>query len=951
MSEKTSKKAEKHDSPDKVAIEGQLPLTAIDIESQKDITPPRGHALQGLHKWFAARPTPACRLAVLASMLPADTSSDELLKLMQIGRSEWDSDIAERVVEKFSQEKGDGSLDDHYGYPNPNTQTPTSAQIEDLHNTLKSTWDGSLPTVLDPTAGRGVIPFEALRYQLPTKANELNPIPSLIMKMALEYAPEVGSLEPDIYEWRDKIHKEAKQNIEKYYPTEESGRTILNSAFTYLIKCDACGGKMPLVGKWWLHKDSDAVRPIYDDGEVEYEHVRMDNSTTDFNPDDAPVDRGDAECPHCGVITQADGIRKKLRNDNFGYSVYGVNYEDSAGNWKYRAGSEIDKQGIKKAEERVNNDFDMLDFLSEPYQGGRSDRMKNYGAEKWQDIFNPRQLVVHYEYLQAFKEYKDKIQSEYDEERAKAILTLLTFGASRSFTRSSRLTSWRDRRGAGAYIFSDNNLTIRRMAVDNNLTAPRKGYLNNTDNVIDSYEKLVTYLSDSHSAEVANEDAANLTDLWEAGSVDVAVVDPPYYSSIMYAELADAFYVLQKEYIGEVYPEMFSSQLTNKDDEAVANPSRFEELADDENSQKELAKKDYESKMESIFSEINELLSECGVITVMFTHRDMDAWDTLTTALIDAGFSITATHPIKTEPSDRVGVQGKASADSSIFLVGRKEEQGDSESTLWEEIKRDIYEVAEEEAKKIIDSGYSVSKTDMAIATYGPTLQKYAREYPVVNKKGEVIRPREALTEAREAVTEIITERFLSTVGIYNLDKLTRWYILSWLIYENDTFPYDEGNQLGVAAGVDIDEVKSSTKIWGKSRGDIQIKDHDDRVQDIVLLKDDSVDNPSSRKYPVDPTDTRFTYTIDAVHSAIHVYEREGAKAAWDWLTERNLSSDDAFKVTVTALLEVLPEDNDMHETLVNLISGETGEYLDLNVDHIDMSRVDRQTSLDDHTE
>jgi hypothetical protein len=356
--------------------------------------------------------------------------------------------------------------------------------------------------------------------------------------------------------------------------------------------------------------------------------------------------------------------------------------------------------------------------------------------------------------------------------------------------------------------------------------------------------------------------------------------------------------------------------------------------------------------MREIFSETQKLLREDGVMTVMFTHRDMDAWDTLTTALIDAGFSITATHPIKTEMSDRVGLQGKASADSSILLVARKSKggQGD-ESTLWEDIKSDIKKVAQKEAKGILDSGYRISKTDTAIAAYGPTLHRYAKEHPVINKKGERVRPREALSEAREAVTSVLAERFLDTQGINTLDSLTRWYILSWLIYENDTFPYDEGNQLGVAAGVDINEIKRPTKIWGKSRGDIQLKDHGDRVQDIVLLKDDSVDNPSSRKYPVDPTDTRFTYAIDTVHSAIHVYEREGARASWDWLTERNLKSDDAFEVAVTALLEVLPEDNDMYETLVSLISGETGDYLDINIGHIDMSGVDRQTSLGDHKE
>jgi hypothetical protein len=154
-----------------------------------------------------------------------------------------------------------------------------------------------------------------------------------------------------------------------------------------------------------------------------------------------------------------------------------------------------------------------------------------------------------------------------------------------------------------------------------------------------------------------------------------------------------------------------------------------------------------------------------------------------------------------------------------------------------------------------------------------------------------------------------------------------------------------------MGVGVDIDEIKRNTKIWKKSSGDIKLENHLGRVQDIVKIRSDNADNPSSRKYPVNPTDNRFTYTIDIIHAALHVYEREGADYAWNWLSERNLKSNNSFEVALTALLEVLPEGSKMYETLVNLVSGETGDYLDINLDHIDMSGIDRQSELGDHTE
>lgn len=956
MSEKATNEVEESEpeAPEKVAIEGKLPLTAIDIESQKDMSSGRHHPLRSLHKWFAARPTPAARLSILASAYPGEIDPDKLLKLMQIGPKALGDGISEYVESKFTESRGRKTLDDHYGYPNPNTQSPTTSQIEDLHETLRDGWGGELPTILDPTAGRGIIPFEALRYDLPVKANELNSVPSLIMKAGLEFAPKVGSLEPDIYEWRDEIQETAKSNIEEYYPTEEPGNTILNSAVTYVIECESCGGDIPLVVKWWLNKSSnggDAIKPIYEDGKVSYQHVKIQNTSDEYDPDDGPVKGGDAECPHCGVVTKNEKIRSLLAENKFQYSVYGVNYETPQGDRKFRGGSEIDMKGMERAAERIESDFGMIDFLSETYPGGFTDRVKNYGVDEWRDIFTPRQLVVHYEYLQAFRKYKSKIESQYSQEKAEALLTLLTLCASRTVMFNSRLSKWYDQRGIPHGMFAQNNYVLKKMGADNNLSAPRRGYIKNSDHVIESYEKLAQFLQNSDSAEVRSGDAATMTDDWSTETVDVAIVDPPYYSSIQYAELSDVFYLLQKEYLKDVFPNLFSEELSNKEDEAVANPERFEEFDSGDVSKKELADRHYEQKMEEIFSEVYDILKPNGVMTIMFTHRETDAWDTLTSALIQSGFTITATHPIKTEMGDRIGVQEKASADSSILLIARKRIQSDTASTvLWEDVREEFYAAAEEEAETILDSGYSISKTDTAIAAYGPTLQKFAEEYPVVTKKGDKVRPKKALNEARKAVTEVLANRFLVTEGIEQLDSLTRWYILSWLIYENDTIPFDEGNQLGIAVGIDIEGLKRPTKIWRGGK-EVKLQDPDDRVQDIVMLRNESVDDPSSRKYPVDPTDQRFTYTIDAVHAAIHVYERDGPKSAWDWLTERNLKSDEAFKVTVTALLEVLPEDEDMYKTLVNLVSGETGEYLDINVDHIDMSAVDRQTSLGDHLE
>jgi adenine-specific DNA methylase len=558
--------------------------------------------------------------------------------------------------------------------------------------------------------------------------------------------------------------------------------------------------------------------------------------------------------------------------------------------------------------------------------------------EEWRDVFNPRQLVSHYEYCKAFQQCADEISEKYDERTAEAILTILTIASSKMVDRNSRLSSWDTGKGYPDHIFKSKNFSFCRIFCDNNLTADTMGYEDISRKVIDCYEKLCEMTAGRKTANVYCGDAATLSSKIGKNAVEAAVVDPPYYDSIMYAQLSDVFYVLQKAYLSDIHPDLFGGELTNKADEAVANTSRFEGL-DREMSKKQLAKEDYEEKMSEIFSELYETLEPGGILTIMFTHKETDAWDTLSMSLIKAGFTITATHPITSEMPNRAVMRGSQSADSTILLTGRKpihKKEGSGGATLWDDVKAETRSEAKDAARELLDSGLSLTKTDTIIAAFGPTLRVFADNHPVVDKKGDEVPPREALTAARDAVAEVLAERYLDTKGFDDLDGLTRWYVLSWLIYESDTMPYDEARQLGIGVGVNIDDVKRDTKIWGKSSGDVQLKTHGNRVQDIVLLENG--ESVSTRKYPVNPTNERFSQGIDIVHSAIHVSETKGPEAAWDWLSDRGVKNDERFRTTVTALLEVLPPEHDTADTLRDMLSGRTGEYLDIDISQINLN-------------
>jgi putative DNA methylase len=132
----------------------------------------------------------------------------------------------------------------------------------------------------------------------------------------------------------------------------------------------------------------------------------------------------------------------------------------------------------------------------------------------------------------------------------------------------------------------------------------------------------------------------------EDNSVDCIVMDPPYYDNVMYAELSDFFYVWLKRTVGLLYPELFTAHLEDKDREAVANPARF---VGKKGGAKNLAGRDYQRRMASIFKEQRRILKPDSIMTVMFTHKAAGAWDALGVGLIEAGFTITASWPVNSK--------------------------------------------------------------------------------------------------------------------------------------------------------------------------------------------------------------------------------------------------------------------------------------------------------------
>ena len=944
-----------------LAIEGKLPLKAVGIENLREAHPTNMPPHRYLHRWFARRPTPVARLAILASVLPKETSTDELLKLMQIGPRQGINGPIDKFVEekKAKEDERSGSLEDHYGYPRPFKLSPSPEQLDELHHTLRKNWDGELPSVIDPTAGGGVIPYESLRYKLPTHANELNPVPSLILKTILQYAPSVGDVSSDLDKWAEKINERAKDNLDEFFPSDGPGSTPDNYVCTYSITCSSCGYQIPLVPKWRVRTRTGAEKVISkpsftEEGELRFSCLiePTDGELDGFDPTTGPVSRGgDAECLHCGVVSESDEVKRKIKSEDYTDEIYCVRIEESNGGFSFRAPNGADYEAMEKAKKRVSSDFELSTLLDvEIASGQKTNEPRGWGLKKWRDLFSSRQLIAHHEILSAVKHYEEEIyQAQDSEEKAEAILSLLALTAGKLVDYNSRLSGWDTVQGFLNPLSKDKNYAFKRIYPDNNLSTGGLSFLSQLKRVSESYSEIVQYLPDNpETGTVTNTDAANLP--YDTDSLQVAIIDPPYYSSVMYAELSDVYYVWMKEYLEDIFPSLFGTETSDKTEEAVANASRFDEVAGS-TSKKQLARQFYEAKMFDIFSELSRVIEKGGVMTVMFTHKETDAWDTLTMSLINSGFTITSTHPITSEMPQRAGMRSSASADTTLLLTGRKTKSNQSPEqevpTLWTDVESDTRAAAKEAARDLIDSGLSLTKTDVIISAFGPTLRVFADAYPVVDDEDNEVPPRRALEEAREAVTQVLVDEYLESEGIGDLDDITEWYILCWLIHESDTFSYDDGLQLGYGIGVDVDDIKRSTKTWRKSRGDMRLRGHTDRVQNANEKPEDR-----SSRIPVNPDDLSFGLALDKVHAAMHIYDVKGENACCDWLRERNFDSDSTFKSTLQALLQVLPHDHEDWELARNLAAGRTRDVLDLDFSpnvFAEDSQQTQQKGIDDY--
>ena len=604
-------------------------------------------------------------------------------------------------------------------------------------------------------------------------------------------------------------------------------------------------------------------------------------------------------------------------------------------------------------------EWEAFDFVpSERFpETSNDDRPLQYGMPLWRDLFSPRQLLCHGTSVEVFREMleADRAAGELTEVR-QAAYGYLAISLDKLLNYNSRMSVWMPTREVVANTFNRHDFAfcwshaemaplvtglgydwafkqtakcikelIQLVNPDDRLPdlfdqsaqrppQPAKPAVGRASDA-DPFNQSTEEPSDQHTERPRQPPPVTITcksadslDHIANASIDVVVMDPPYYDNVMYAELSDFFYVWLKRTAGHVFPELFRRQLTDKDNEAVANPARFQ----GQKGAKALAGRDYQDRMAAIFAECRRVLKPNGIMTLMFTHKATGAWDALTKGLMQAGFVITASWPINTEAGGSLHIRNKAAANSTVFLACRPREQASQVRdgvTYWEDVEPRVAKAVRTRVAEFQEAG--IAGVDLYLASFGPALEEFSRHWPLTRgtpreRPAEMKRrrqqalfeeewdpyaatPEDALDAARREVKRWRLEQLTHKKAKEDLDPVTAFFVLAWDAFRAPIFAYDEALRLARAVGVDM-EADVTKRLGEKRNSDFRLWDSAKRAA----------------KGTIGPVDGSRGL-IDSIHHAANVARSHSIAEARDLLAKHGMDQDARLFRALEAVLEVLP--------------------------------------------
>ncbi len=906
-------------------IEHRLPLKEISEASAKEKSIRHGH-ISTLHIWWARRPLAASRAAVFGTLVPDTDENYELVK---------------QIVPWEAVKDGN------------------NAAVLEARRRVLEAGGGKPPKVLDPFAGGGAMPLEALRLGCEVYALDLNPVAHLIQRATLEYPQKYGQpgsrpvpeyirakdaprgkgrqaldfggakpvgpmgewtssyqqnpLSAEVRYWGEWVLERAKAELSEFYPPDADGKTPVAYLWARTVTCTnpTCRAEVPLVRQWWLAKKDKkriALRPKVDAEAKTVSFEVVEVAKGEEWPDKGTIERGNATCLVCSTAIPVENVRDEAKQGSWGERLLAVVLSTGGEGKAYRPANEADRAVFEQAKKRLaeleaghSGEMSLVPDEPLPPKGTLGFRVNLYGIETWGQLFNPRQALALVTFAKWVREaHAEMLKVGMDEEWARGVATYLALAVDKLADYCSTLVTWHfHNREKVSNTFKRQALPMVWDYVEVNPCERASGDWQGSFEWFEITLKTQGFSTVSNS-HILRGTATRLP--FEDGFFDAIITDPPYYDAVPYADLSDFFYVWLKRTVGHLYPEHFRTPLTPKREEAVQNPVRH-------GGDNQRAKQFFEEMMGQAFREMHRVLKPHGEATIVFAHKSTEAWETLIGALIRAGFQVEASWPLHTEMQTRLRARDSAALASSTFLGCTKREGGST--GFFAEVRREMQEAIRPQLEEFWEAG--IRGADFFMSAIGPGLSAYSRYDVVKRADGREVGVGEFLDEVRKIVLEFALERVLGTKAVGGVDGPTQFALLAIWAYGTE-LPSDEARKLAQSAGVELAELGSLVQEKGEKTF-IRLSRERARDKHLGLPANAVGDAPAGQRTAVP--------MIDALHHTL-LLMREGKQAIADYLGEVGYLEQEAFWQVAQALAEVL-EETEEGRSLNELLSVRAG--------------------------
>jgi putative DNA methylase len=885
-------------------IETAFPLQKVSAESVREKNIRHGH-ISTLHIWWSRKPLAASRASILAALLPDDPATrHEHLKLIE-QLAPWEA-VANG---------GSPSL------------------LQRARALIRAAFGGRAPRVLDPFAGGGSIPLEAMRLGCETYALDYNPVAVLLNRCILEYPTRFGA--PDsvpsvplpprddstpsplledaptrsplllaVQAWGDWVLRQAQKGgahgsapLQDFYPPDPDGSIPVGYYWMRTIPCQnpTCGAEIPLTANWWLAKKDNKqvalkIVPDHAHKRVEFEIVGQNGEPIPFDPERGTVARANVECPLCGSVIDDKTTRRLFQEGKAGQRMVAVvlHHPQQAGK-RYRLATERNMEAYRAAEQellrvcaRLREEWGMEPVPDEPLPpvGTLGFSVQRYDMHRWGDLFNARQQLALVTFADLVRRaHAEMLAQGADPDFAKAVATYLALGVDMTAAFCNTLARWENTSEAIKHLFSRQALPILWDYAEVN---PFSGSTGSWEAGTEYYLKALAHLTSippvpkSQQPLVPKTQHGSATDLpWGDDFFDAVITDPPYYDNVPYADLSDFFYVWLKRTVGHLHPDLFATPLTPKSQEMVADASKV-------GGDMQKARERFETMLLESFREIQRVLKPDGIAVIVFAHKTTEAWETVLGALTEAGLRTTMAWPIHTEMQARLRAQESAALASSLYIVCRKR-QG-AATGYWSEVRCETRELVERRLQQFWDAG--IRGADMFISAIGAGMEVFTRYARVEHVSGDPVSMGEFLQEVRQVVAEFALRRVLHEQAVASeLDALTRFYLLYRWAYGRAEVPFDEARKLATSVGLELTQVWGAGEVVQQEKERVRVLAHYERAWGVRTGAKGGRGRPPRSRGGV-PSEQ---LSLEAMLTPSEV--KEEAIAAWDALRARGRQS------------------------------------------------------------